>query len=173
MAGGSYISMGEAHRRITDYLNRFSDAVSYQDGASLKSLLSLSSNPPLLLSLADALNIFQEESTNKLIKQAHNNNNNNNFPDIVTPLFRSFQNYRIAHFVDSYLAFEKAAKYVSLAFLIFWGSLILCVLILCVYVCIFFVGAVLLFRSLGTGNQLGLWRLCLLLFMKLGFLLRG
>lgn len=107
---GSYVSMGEAHHRITEYLNRFSDAVSYQDCTSLKTLLSLSSNSPYLLSLADALNIFQEDSTNKLIRQAHNNN----YPDIVTPLFRSFQNYRIAHLVDCYVAFEKAAKYVSL-----------------------------------------------------------
>lgn len=50
--------MGEAHRRINDYLNRFSDAVSTQDGASLKQLLSLSSNNPAILSLADALNVF-------------------------------------------------------------------------------------------------------------------
>lgn len=55
----AYLSMGEAHRRITDYLNRFSDAVSSQDGASLSLLLSLSSNSPSLLSLADALNLFQ------------------------------------------------------------------------------------------------------------------
>ncbi|KAL1825388.1 enhanced ethylene response protein 5 [Daucus carota subsp. sativus] len=103
---GSYISMGEAHHRITDYLNRFSDAVSYQDVSSLKTLLSLSSNSPHLLSLADALNVFQEDATNKLIRQAHNNN----YPDIVTPLFRSFQNYRIAHLVDSYVAYEKAAN---------------------------------------------------------------
>ncbi|KAL4346192.1 hypothetical protein AHAS_Ahas11G0353800 [Arachis hypogaea] len=36
----AYMSMGEAHRRITEYLNRFSDAVSSQDGASLKSLFA-------------------------------------------------------------------------------------------------------------------------------------
>lgn len=51
--------MGEAHRRITDYLNRFSDAVSYQDGSSLKRLLAVSSDSPSLLSLSDALNVFQ------------------------------------------------------------------------------------------------------------------
>lgn len=55
----AYVSMGEAHRRITDYLNRFSDAVFSQDVASLKLLFSFSSNSHSLLSLADALNVFQ------------------------------------------------------------------------------------------------------------------
>lgn len=55
----AYMSMGEAHRRITEYLNRFSDVVSYQDGTSLKHLLSLSSESPNFLALADALNLFQ------------------------------------------------------------------------------------------------------------------
>ncbi|KAG6770473.1 hypothetical protein POTOM_026156 [Populus tomentosa] len=64
----AYLSMGEAHRRITEYLNRFSDAVSFQDGASLKQLLSVSSDSPSLLSLADSLNVFQD--ANRLIKQS-------------------------------------------------------------------------------------------------------
>lgn len=55
----AYLSMGEAHRRIIEYLNRFSEAVSSQDGPSLKPLLAVSSNSPQLLSLADSLNIFQ------------------------------------------------------------------------------------------------------------------
>lgn len=55
----AYVSMGEAHRRITEYLNRFCDAVSYQDSSTLCRLLSFSSNSPSLLSLADALNVFQ------------------------------------------------------------------------------------------------------------------
>lgn len=62
----AYLSMGEAHRRITEYLNRFSDAVSSQDGASLKPLLAVSSNSPHLLSLADSLNIFQVDWLNSL-----------------------------------------------------------------------------------------------------------
>lgn len=58
----SYMSMGDAHRRITEYLNRFADVVSYQDGTTLKQLLSLSSESPSFLALADALNLFQVES---------------------------------------------------------------------------------------------------------------
>lgn len=105
---GAYMSMGEAHRRITEYLNHFSDAVSYQDGTSLKNLLSLSSDSPSILSLADALNLFQD--ANRLIRQA---DKYSQYAEIVAPLFRAFQNYRIGHLVDSYQAFEKSAKYGS------------------------------------------------------------
>ncbi|CAN6541143.1 unnamed protein product [Malus baccata var. baccata] len=101
----AYLSMGEAHRRITDYLNRFSDAVSTQDGASLKHLLCLSSNSPALLSLADALNIFQD--FNRLIKQS---DNDSQFGEILVHLFRAFQSYRIGNFIDSYQAYEKSAN---------------------------------------------------------------
>ncbi|KAH9801337.1 Enhanced ethylene response protein 5 [Citrus sinensis] len=99
------MSMGEAHRRITDYLNRFSDAVSSQDVASLKQLLSFSSNSPSLLSLADSLNVFQD--ANRLIKQS---DNYSPFADITVPLFRSLQHYRTGNLVDAYLAFEKSAN---------------------------------------------------------------
>ncbi|KAL6974532.1 hypothetical protein U1Q18_028717 [Sarracenia purpurea var. burkii] len=84
--------MGEAHRRITEYLNRFSDAVSLQDGASLKQLLAISSDSPYLLSLADALNVFQDAS--RVIKQSEEYSQ---FGEILVPLFRSFQNYRLGH----------------------------------------------------------------------------
>lgn len=58
-AAMAHLSMGEAHRRITEYLNNFSDSVYSQDAASLKRLLSFSSDSPSLLSLADSLNLFQ------------------------------------------------------------------------------------------------------------------
>ncbi|XP_052199595.1 enhanced ethylene response protein 5 isoform X1 [Diospyros lotus] len=95
------MSMGEAHRRITDYLNRFSDAVSYQDGASLKLLLAVSSLP----SLADALNVFQD--ANRVIKQSEKYSQ---FGEIIAPLFRSLQSYRLGHLLDSYQAYEKSAN---------------------------------------------------------------
>ncbi|CAL2274727.1 unnamed protein product [Prunus armeniaca] len=101
----AYLSMGEAHRRINDYLNRFSDAVSTQDGASLKQLLSLSSNNPAILSLVDALNVFQD--ANRLIKQS---DNDTQFGEILVHLFRAFQSYRVGSFIDSYQAFEKSAN---------------------------------------------------------------
>lgn len=99
------MSMGEANRRITEYLNHFSDAVSYQDGTSLKKILSLSSDSPSILYLADALNLFQD--ANRLIRQT---DKYSQYAEIVAPLFRAFQNYRIGHLVDSYQAFEKSAN---------------------------------------------------------------
>ncbi|KAF5748483.1 PCI domain-containing protein 2 isoform X1 [Tripterygium wilfordii] len=101
----AYLSMGEAHRRITEFLNRFSDAVSYQDGSSLKQLFSLSSNSPFLLSLADGLNLFQD--ANRLIKQSEKYSQ---FGDIIIPLFRSIQSYKAGNLVDAYNAFEKSAN---------------------------------------------------------------
>ncbi|KAJ6924285.1 enhanced ethylene response protein 5 isoform X2 [Populus alba x Populus x berolinensis] len=101
----AYLSMGEAHRRITEYLNRFSDAVSFQDGASLKQLLSVSSNSPSLLSLADSLNVFQD--ANRLIKQS---DKYSQFGEITAPFFRCLQSYRIGNLLDAYHAFEKAAN---------------------------------------------------------------
>lgn len=107
-AAMAYLSMGEAHRRITEYLNRFSDAVLNQDGSSLKQLLSVSSNSSLLLSLADALNLFHDY--HRLLKQS---DRFFQISDIVSPLFRSIQNFRLGNLLDSYNAFEKAAKYLS------------------------------------------------------------
>ncbi|KAK6120354.1 hypothetical protein DH2020_045911 [Rehmannia glutinosa] len=101
----AYISMGEAHRRITEYLTRFSDAVSYQDGKSLSRLLSVSSNSAVLLSLADALNIFQD--ANRVIRQSEKYSQ---YADIIVPIFRALQSYRLRNLVESYMAFEKASK---------------------------------------------------------------
>ena len=101
----AYMSNGEAHRRITDYLNRFSDAVSSQDGASFKSLFAVSSNSPFLLSLADALNLFQDAA--RILKQS---DTYSQYADIVLPLFRSLQNYRQGNLIEAYNAFEKTAK---------------------------------------------------------------
>ncbi|CAN1148067.1 Enhanced ethylene response protein 5 [Linum perenne] len=101
----AYLSMGESHRRITDYLNRFSDAVSYQDGVSLGRLFSVSSTSPSLLSLADALNVFQD--ANKLIKQS---DKFSQFVEVVAPLFRALQSYKIGNLVDAFQAFEKSAN---------------------------------------------------------------
>ncbi|MBA0747554.1 hypothetical protein Gogos_004461 [Gossypium gossypioides] len=101
----AYPSMGEAHRRITDYLNKFCDTVSYQDVASLAQLFSFSSNSPSLLSLADALNFFQD--ANRLIKQS---DKFSQFGEILAPLFRSLQSYRLGNLVEAYHAFEKFAN---------------------------------------------------------------
>lgn len=100
----AYVSMGEAHRRVSDYLYLFSDAVSSQDGASLKHLFALSSASPLLLSLSDALVVYQDSS--RLISQS---DSYSQFGDILVPLLRSIQSYRLGRSLDSYPSFEKAA----------------------------------------------------------------
>ncbi|KAL6534996.1 Enhanced ethylene response protein 5 [Orobanche hederae] len=102
----AHLSMGEAHRRITEYLTCFSDAVSYQDGKSLSRLLSVSADSAALVSLADAMNIFQD--ANRIISQSEEHCQ---YADILVPIFRALQSYRLKHFVESYVAFEKASKY--------------------------------------------------------------
>ncbi|KAL3651674.1 Enhanced ethylene response protein 5 [Castilleja foliolosa] len=102
----AHLSMGEAHRRITEYLSRFSDAVSYQDGKSLSRLLSVSDDSAVLLSLADALNTYQD--ANRIIRQSEKYSQ---YGDIIVPIFRALQSYRLRNLVESYMAFEKASKY--------------------------------------------------------------
>ncbi|KAL9255032.1 Enhanced ethylene response protein 5-like protein [Drosera capensis] len=101
----AYVSMGEAHRRITDYLTRFSDAITAQNAASLRRLLAVTSDSHLLLSLADALNIVQD--SNRLVKQ---NEKFGQYGEMLVPLLRALQCYRIGQLVDSYSAFEKFAN---------------------------------------------------------------
>ncbi|XP_054805525.1 enhanced ethylene response protein 5 [Prosopis cineraria] len=101
----AYMSMGEAHRRITDYLDHFCDSISSQDGAYLKSLFSLSSNSPFLLSVADALNLFQD--ANRLIKQSEKYYQ---YAEILVTFFRSLQSYKQGNLVESYQSFEKSAN---------------------------------------------------------------
>lgn len=103
----AYLSMGEAHRRITDYLNRFADSITSQDVGSLKSLLALTAESPVLLALSDSINLFQDG--NRLIKQSEKYSQ---FVEILVPLFRSIQCYRTNNLADAYHAFEKAAKFV-------------------------------------------------------------
>ncbi|KAL0702889.1 hypothetical protein Bca4012_059011 [Brassica carinata] len=95
--------MGEAHRRITEYLNRFCDAVSYQDSSMLCRLLSFSSNSPSLLSLADALNVFQD--TSSLINHTPKFSE---YGEIIAHLFRSLRSYRVGNLVEAYLPFENS-----------------------------------------------------------------
>ncbi|KAK4415663.1 Enhanced ethylene response protein 5 [Sesamum alatum] len=101
----AYVSMGEAHRRITDYLNRFADAVSYQDGKTLSRLVSVSSDSAVLVSLAEALNTFQD--ANRLMRQTEKYSQ---YVDILLPMLRALQSYRLRNLVESYLAFEKASN---------------------------------------------------------------
>lgn len=97
--------MGEAHRRITEYLNRFSDAVTYQDGKSLGRLFAVSADSPQLSSLADALNTFQD--ANRIIRQSDKYSQH---AEILLPIFRAIQSYRLKHLAECYVAFEKSSN---------------------------------------------------------------
>ncbi|KAL0802973.1 hypothetical protein Bca101_058149 [Brassica carinata] len=68
-------------------------------------LLSFSSNSPSLLSLPDALNVFQDASSliNHIPKFSE-------YGEILAHLFRSLQSYRVGNLVEAYLAFEKFAN---------------------------------------------------------------
>ncbi|KAL5728802.1 Enhanced ethylene response protein 5 [Ranunculus cassubicifolius] len=126
----AYISIGEAHRRLNEYLNRFSDSIFDQDSLSLSKLLSISSISSLkpspnsfskfssnsnssisLLSLADALNVLQDST--RLIKQS---DKFSQFGEILVPLLRCIQSYRTNHLIDSYNSFEKSANAFLLEF---------------------------------------------------------
>ncbi|KAH7679514.1 Transcription-associated recombination protein - Thp1p protein [Dioscorea alata] len=102
----AYLSMGEAHRRITDYLSQFSTAVLNQDGPSLTPLLLVSSNSRLLVSLAHALDVFSD--WHRLVDQA--DDQSQLLSEIVSPLLRCLQSFRAARFADAYVSFEKSAN---------------------------------------------------------------
>ncbi|KAJ0971629.1 hypothetical protein J5N97_019588 [Dioscorea zingiberensis] len=102
----AYLSMGEAHRRITDYLSCFSAALLSQDGPSLTPLLLVSSNSPLLLSVAHALDVFSEWP--RLVDQI--DDQVQLFAEIVSPLLRCLQSFRAGQFAEAYVSFEKSAN---------------------------------------------------------------
>ncbi|WOL20240.1 enhanced ethylene response protein 5 [Canna indica] len=98
----AYLSMGEAHRRITDYLSRFSDAVSSQDASALSVLFGVSSNSAFLQALADALRVLQD--SDRLVERY------SQLAEILSPLLRCLQSYGLGRYTDAYVALEKAAN---------------------------------------------------------------
>lgn len=102
----AYMGMREAHRRILEYLNRFSDSVLNKDGRSLSRLFSISFDSPHLLSLADALNTGPFQDASRLIRQS---DECSQYTEIIQSVFCALQSYRLRNLVESYQAFEKAA----------------------------------------------------------------
>lgn len=97
----AYMSMGEAHRRVADYVSRFSDAVSAQDPSSLPPLLSVSSPSASLSSLSQALTLLQDWS--RLV-------NSHPLAEVLHPLLRCLHSCRLSRFADAYASFEKSAN---------------------------------------------------------------
>lgn len=96
------MSMGEAQRRIGDYLSRVTNAISCSDGAALSSLLSVSSAPastPLSDALA-AIPDFPRLAGDRYPDLA----------DLLVPLLRAIHFHSIQRFADAYSSFEKASN---------------------------------------------------------------
>ena len=102
----AYLSMGEAHRRIGDYLSRVVDAISSSDGAALASLVAVSSAPGSTL-LSDALAAFPDFPRLAGDRFPH-------LADLLIPLLRAIHSHSLQRFADAYSSFEKAAKFVPL-----------------------------------------------------------
>ncbi|OEL28024.1 Enhanced ethylene response protein 5 [Dichanthelium oligosanthes] len=98
----AYLSMGEAHRRIGDYLSRVVDAISSSDGAALASLIAVSSAPGST-SLSDALATFPDFPRLAGDRIPH-------LADLLVPLLRAIHSHSLQRFADAYSSFEKAAS---------------------------------------------------------------
>ncbi|RLM86576.1 hypothetical protein C2845_PM04G13780 [Panicum miliaceum] len=96
-----YLSMGEAHRRIGDYLSRVVDAISTSDGAALASLFAVSAPGSTLLS--DALAAFPDFPRFAGDRFPH-------LADLLVPLLRAIHSHSLQRFADAYSSFEKAAN---------------------------------------------------------------
>ncbi|CAL5064554.1 unnamed protein product [Urochloa decumbens] len=98
----AYLSMGEAHRRIGDYLSRVVNAISSSDGAALASLVAVSS-APASTPLSDALAAFPDFPRLAGDRYPH-------LADFLVPLLRSIHSHSLQRFADAYSSFEKAAS---------------------------------------------------------------
>jgi hypothetical protein len=100
----AYLSMGEAHRRIGDYLSRVVNAISSSDGAALASLVAVSSSPGST-PLSDALAALPDFPRLAGDRYPH-------LADLLVPLLRAIHSHSLQRFADAYSSFEKAARFV-------------------------------------------------------------
>ncbi|KAL6846620.1 hypothetical protein ACP4OV_024068 [Aristida adscensionis] len=98
----AYLSMGEAHRRVGDYLSRVCDAISSSDGAALASLVAVSS-APASTPLSDALAAFPDFPRFAADRYSH-------LADLLVPLLRAIHSHSLGRFADAYSSLEKAAN---------------------------------------------------------------
>ena len=73
------MSMGEAHRRLSEYVNEFTEAIASQNGSALQPLLAISSNSPYRESVASAIQVLKV--LNISLSLPTNNNSLNQFQD--------------------------------------------------------------------------------------------
>jgi hypothetical protein len=103
-AMAAYMSMGEAHHRIGDYLSRVADAISCSDGTALASLLAVSS-AQASTPLTDALAAFPDFP--RLAADRFPN-----LSELFVPFLRTIHSHSLQRYADAYSSFEKAAKFV-------------------------------------------------------------
>uniref|UniRef100_A0A0D6QYU4 PCI domain-containing protein n=1 Tax=Araucaria cunninghamii TaxID=56994 RepID=A0A0D6QYU4_ARACU len=101
----AYMSMGEAHRRLSEYVNEFTEAIASQNGAALKRLLAISSNSPYRESVASALQVFKDVS--RLVKQV---DKYAQLSDMLLQHMRCMQSFHYKQYIDAYYALEKSAN---------------------------------------------------------------
>nr|ABR16371.1 unknown [Picea sitchensis] len=100
-----YMSMGEAHRRLSEYVNEFTEAIASQNGAALKPLLAISSNSPHRESVASAIQVFKDIS--RLVKQV---DKYAQLGDMLQQHIRCMQSFQSKHYIDAYYALEKSSN---------------------------------------------------------------
>lgn len=99
------MSMGEAHRRLSEYVNEFTEAIASQNGAALKPLLAISSNSPHRESVASAIQVFKDIS--RLVKQV---DKYAQLGDMLQQHIRCMQSFQSKHYIDAYYALEKSSN---------------------------------------------------------------
>jgi hypothetical protein len=97
--------MGEAHRRLSEYVNEFTEAIASQNGAALKPLLAISSNSPHRESVASAIQVFKDIS--RLVKQV---DKYAQLGDMLQQHIRCVQSFQSKHYIDAYYALEKSSN---------------------------------------------------------------
>lgn len=99
------MSMGEAHRRLSEYVNEFTEAIASQNGSALQPLLAISSNSPYRESVASAIQVLKDIS--RVVKQV---DKYAQLGDMLQQHIRCMQSFQSQHFVDAYYALEKSAN---------------------------------------------------------------
>lgn len=99
------MSMGEAHRRLSEYVNEFTEAIALQNGSALKQLLAISSNSPYRESVASAIQVFKDIS--RLVKQVEKYAQ---LGDMLQQHIRCMQSFQSKNYIDAYYALGKSAN---------------------------------------------------------------
>ncbi|OAE18594.1 hypothetical protein AXG93_1923s1500 [Marchantia polymorpha subsp. ruderalis] len=99
----------EGQKRLQDYVNRFIDALTSQNGTQLSALLAITSSP-FRDAVGSALDLVKDPS--RIIKQV---DKHAPLGEMLGHHIRCMQAYRHRRYLDAYNSLEKSAKYPSYA----------------------------------------------------------